>query len=320
MPIARINLFLPTTMQMNLYNQTSYYSGKVREVYGIGADKILLIASDRISAFDHILDREIPYKGQVLNQLAAYFLVATKDIIPNWWMDSPLANVSYGLRCAPIPIEVIVRGNLAGHAWREYEKGSRTLCGINLPEGMKKNESFPKPIITPSTKAEEGHDEDISREEILNQGIVSPELYAQIEEAALALFQRGREMAEESGLHLVDTKYEFGIYNDQLFLMDEIHTPDSSRYWELEGLDSKIENSEAPDQLSKEFVREWLMSEGFQGKEGQKLPEMSESKAMEISDRYIQMYERITGQNFEKVPPSKNLEQDLNAYLENIKD
>ncbi len=302
---------------MKLYGQSSHYSGKVREVYGIGEDRILLIATDRISAFDHILDREIPYKGQVLNEIAAYFLVACKDILPNWWLDSPLPVASYGLRCTPIPIEIIVRGNLAGHAWREYAEGKRNVSGVPLPDGMRKNEALPNPIITPSTKADSGHDMDISREQILTEGIVQPEKYAQIEAYALELFERGRAMAVQRGLHLVDTKYEFGFYQGQICLMDEIHTPDSSRYWELEGLDDKIRRGIAPDQLSKEFVREWLVSEGFQGKPGQKMPSMSAALSEEISERYIDMYERITGQTFVRHAPSRDMESKLNAYLQN---
>ncbi len=302
---------------MKLYNQTSYYQGKVRDVYGIGDKNILLYASDRISAFDHILPRTIPHKGQVLNQTAAYFLVATKDIVPNWWSDSPIAEASYGYRCEPIPIEVVVRGNLTGHALREYKAGKRILCGVNLPENMKDNAFFDTPIITPSTKATEGHDMDISKEEILAQKIVSPELYAQIEEVALRLFERGRTMADKVGLVLVDTKYEFGLYDGELMLMDEIHTPDSSRYFEKEGLQEKINSGDKPDQLSKEFVREWLMEHGFQGGEGEVMPEMDDKTVQRISQRYIALYERLTQQPF--LPShTTDPQQELNAYLEDI--
>ncbi len=302
---------------MKLYNQTDYYQGKVRDVYNIGTENILLYASDRISAFDHILPRTIPFKGQVLNQTASYFLVATKDIVPSWWLDAPIAEASYGLRCDPIAIEVVVRGNLTGHALREYKEGKRTLCGVSLPEGLKDNAFFESPIITPTTKATEGHDMDISRSEIIEQKIVDVELYAQIEEVALQLFDRGRKMADEVGLVLVDTKYEFGLFHDQLMLMDEIHTPDSSRYFEKEGLNSKIEKGEKPDQLSKEFVREWLMAEGFQGKPGQTMPEMDDATVDLISKRYINLYERLTQQGF--LPSStQDAELELNAYLQDV--
>ncbi len=300
---------------MILYNQVDYYQGKVRDVYYLEGRRIVLRASDRISAFDHILPAPIPYKGQVLNQTAAYFLVACKDIVPNWWIDMPTANSSYGFQCEPLAIEVVVRGNLTGHALRTYQSGKRTLCGVELPEGMRANDFFDSPIITPTTKAAEGHDEDISRDEILSQGIIEKKIYEDIERVSLELFDRGQKMAADVGLVLVDTKYEFGLYDGSLFLMDEIHTPDSSRYFEREGLSQKIATGESPDQLSKEFVREWLMSEGFQGLEGQKMPSMSSAKIEEVSKRYIRLYERLTGQDF--VPEdTSDTEARLNAYLQ----
>ncbi len=302
---------------MQLYKQIDFYQGKVRDVYTLSGQKILLQASDRISAFDHILPRTIPYKGQVLNQTAAYYLVATKDIVPSWWLDSPIPTASYGHLCSPIPIEVVVRGQLTGHALREYKAGRRTLSGVRLPEGMCDNDFFESPIITPTTKASEGHDQDISREEILAQRLVSESLYTQIENVALALFERGRQMADEVGLVLVDTKYEFGLYEGELMLMDEIHTPDSSRYFEKDGLQETIQRGDHPEQLSKEFVREWLMKNGFQGKSGQTMPEMDDDTVDLISQRYIQLYERLTGQVF--IPQKiADPEAALNTYLQDL--
>ena len=279
--------------------QTGVYHGKVRDVYDIG-DKLVMVASDRISAFDHILHNAIPYKGQVLNQTANYFLNATRDIVPNWLLASPDPNVSVGLRCEPIKIEMVIRGYLAGHAWREYSAGKRILCGEAMPDGMKESQRFPNPIITPATKAEEGHDEDISKEEILKQGILSKEIYEQLEAYTEQLFERGTKMAAAQGLILVDTKYEFGMYQGKVHLIDEIHTPDSSRYYYAEGYEDRLATGEKQKQLSKEFVREWLMAHGFQGKEGQMMPEMPNHFVEEVSDRYITLYETITGEKFEK--------------------
>lgn len=279
-------------------NQTAYYKGKVRDVYTIGDSILVMIASDRISAFDVVLPKGIPYKGQVLNQIAEQFLNATRDIVPNWLIATPHPNVSIGRMCEPFKVEMVVRGYLAGHAARTYSSGLRTLCGVTLPEGLKENDRFPKPIITPTTKASEGHDEDISREEIIKQGIVSKEHYEQLEKYTLALYQRGQEIANKMGLILVDTKYEFGLYKGEIYLMDEIHTPDSSRYFYREGYEERQKKGEEQKQLSKEFVRRWLIENGFQGKEGQKVPEMNEAWVNEISARYIELYEKVTGKTF----------------------
>ena len=279
--------------------QQSVYHGKVRDVYDLGSF-LCMIATDRISAFDHILPAPIPFKGQVLNQTATYFLEATKDIVPNWLLSNPDPNVAIGLKCKPFKIEMVIRGYLAGHAWREYRQGKRIICGVDMPEGMKESDKFPNALITPATKAEEGHDEDISKEEIIKQGIVSKEDYAMLEEYTLKLFAKGTEMAKERGLILVDTKYEFGVHEDKIYLIDEIHTPDSSRYYFSEGYEERQEKNEKQKQLSKEFVREWLMEHGFQGLEGQLMPEMPKAFVDEVSNRYIELYERITGQAFEK--------------------
>jgi phosphoribosylaminoimidazole-succinocarboxamide synthase len=284
-----------------LPGQTAYYKGKVRDVYTIGNDTLVMIASDRISAFDVVLPRGIPYKGQVLNQIAARFLEATRDIVPNWLMSSPHPHVSIGRMCVPFKVEMVVRGYLAGHAARTYNSGLRTLCGVTLPEGLKENDQLPNPIITPTTKASEGHDEDISREEIIRQGLVSEAHYVQLENYTRALYQRGQEIANKMGLILVDTKYEFGLVGDTIYLMDEIHTPDSSRYFYREGYEARQAEGEEQKQLSKEFVRRWLIENGFQGKEGQHVPEMSDEWLNEISARYIELYEKLTGQAFVKV-------------------
>ncbi|MEP0366144.1 MAG: phosphoribosylaminoimidazolesuccinocarboxamide synthase [Cyclobacteriaceae bacterium] len=283
----------------NFPNQTGKYIGKVRDVYSFG-DKLVMVASDRISAFDVVLPRPIPYKGQVLNQIAAIFLDKTKDIVPNWVVSVPDPNVTVGKKCEPFKVEMVIRGYLAGHAWREYREGKRELCGVALPEGLKENDKLPSPIITPSTKADEGHDEDISKEEILTQGIVSKEEYEQLEKYTYALFQRGTELAHEQGLILVDTKYEFGNFKGEITLIDEVHTPDSSRYFYAEGYADRQAKGEAQKQLSKEFVRQWLISNGFQGKEGQQVPEMDDTFVTSVSDRYIELFEKITGQNFVK--------------------
>lgn len=279
--------------------QTKFYRGKVRDVYTIDS-QLVMVASDRISAFDHILPRPIPYKGQVLNQIAGYFLNATKDLVPNWVLASPDPNVTVGKACQPYKVEMVIRGYLTGHAWRVYKAGGRVLCGVHLPEGMSENDPFPTPIITPATKAEEGHDEDISREEIIKQGIVPEAEYLQLEKYTRALFQRGTEMAAEQGLILVDTKYEFGKSEDKIFLIDEIHTPDSSRYFYKDGYEERQQKGERQKQLSKEFVREWLMANGFQGKEGQVMPTMPDDFVDQVSERYIELFEKITGQQFNK--------------------
>lgn len=287
-----------------LPGQTSFYRGKVRDVYFLG-DRLVSVASDRISAFDHILPKPIPYKGQVLNQLAAHFLEATRDICPNWLQAVPDPNASAGLLCKPIRIEMVIRAYLTGHAWRVYKSGRRELCGVTLPGGMKEHDRFPSPIITPATKAEEGHDEDISREEIIRRGLVSEEDYTLMEQYTHALFRRGTEMAARQGLILVDTKYEFGKKDGRIFLIDEIHTPDSSRYFYLEGYEERQERGEVQKQLSKEFVREWLMANGFQGLEGQLMPAMPDSFVKQVSERYIELFERVTGLPSEKADTSQ---------------
>ena len=275
--------------------QTGFYRGKVRDVYYFD-DELVMVASDRISAFDFILPRPIPYKGQVLNQIAARNLEATQDIVPNWVSAVPDPNVAVGKACVTYPIEMVIRGYLAGHAWREYRAGKRMLCGMPLPEGLKENDRLPEPIITPATKAEEGHDEDISREEIIAQGLVPEQEYIQLENYTKKLFQRGTELAAKQGLILVDTKYEFGKLNNTIYLIDEIHTPDSSRYFYQQGYEERQASGEAQKQLSKEFVRQWLISEGFQGLEGQKMPEMSDDVVESISQRYQELYESFTGE------------------------
>ena len=278
--------------------QTNFYKGKVRDVYTIKNQLLVMIASDRISAFDVILPKPIPNKGQVLNQVAAYMLNATKDICKNWLLETPAPNVSIGYKCEPFKVEMVVRGNLTGHAWRTYSSGERKLCGVPLPEGLKENDYFPRPIITPSTKAAEGHDEDISREEIIKRNIVSEEDYAQMEKYALQLFERGKELAAKRGLILVDTKYEFGKLNDEVILIDEIHTPDSSRYFYADGFEERQQKGEKQKQLSKEFVREWLIENNFMGKEGQQVPEMSDEWISIIRNRYIELYEKLIGEKF----------------------
>lgn len=285
---------------MHLSGQTNFYKGKVRDVYTINDKYLVMMVSDRISAFDVVLPRPIPYKGQVLNQIAAQFLDATKDIVPNWMISTPLPNATIGYKCEPYPVEMVVRGNLAGHAWRTYKSGKRELCGVALPEGLRENDFFESPIITPTTKAHEGHDEDISRDEIISSGLVSKDEYEQLEKYTLALFERGREIAKIRGLILVDTKYEFGRIGDTIYLIDEIHTPDSSRYFYMEGYEERQRKGEAQKQLSKEFVREWLMENGFQGKEGQQVPEMTEEVIGRISERYIELFEVVTGKTFQK--------------------
>lgn len=291
--------------------QTNFYKGKVRDVYTISNQFMAMVVTDRISAFDVVLPEAIPFKGQVLNQIAAKFLDATKDIVPNWVLAVPDEMVTIGRICEPFKVEMVIRGYLAGHAWREYSAGKRSVCGVELPEGLKENDKLPQPIITPTTKAAVGHDEDISKADILAKGIVSPEDYEQLEQYTHALFQRGTEIAAASGLILVDTKYEFGKVADQIYLIDEIHTPDSSRYFYAEGYQERQDSGTAQKQLSKEFVRKWLIENGFQGKEGQVVPEMTPEIIQSISERYIELYEQITGDKF-----IKNESQDVSSRIE----
>lgn len=295
--------------------QKNVYHGKVRDVYTLENDLMVMVVSDRISAFDVVLPKGIPYKGQVLNQLASKFLSATEDIIDNWKIASPDPMVSVGHKCEPFKVEMVIRGYLTGHAWRTYKSGLRELCGVALPEGMKEHQKFPEPIITPSTKADEGHDEDISREDIIAKGIVSEEDYAQMEKYTRAIFQRGTEIAAKQGLILVDTKYEFGKKDGKIYLIDEIHTPDSSRYFYADGYEERLANDEPQKQLSKEFVREWLMENGFQGKEGQQVPEMTPEIVNSISERYIELYERVSGEKFEKATDTSSV---LNRIEKNV--
>ena len=303
-----------TSTNFNFPGQKQVYNGKVRDVYFIGDDQLVMVATDRISAFDVILPKGIPFKGQILNQIAAKFLDATTDIVPNWKQATPDPMVTIGIRCEGYPIEMIVRGYLCGSAWRAYKSGVREICGVALPEGMRENEQFPTPIITPTTKAEIGaHDEDISREQIISQGLVSEAEYAQLEKYALALFQRGQEIAAKQGLILVDTKYEFGKKGEQIILMDEVHTPDSSRYFYADEYEERFQAGLPQKQLSKEFVREWLIENGFQGKEGQQVPEMTDEVVAGITDRYVELYECITG---EKLVIEASTE-DLTARIEN---
>lgn len=296
--------------QLEFPNQSSFYQGKVRDVYSF--DKyLLMITSDRISAFDVVLPRLIPYKGQVLNQIASYFLEATSDILPNWLIKSPAPNASFGIKCEAIPIEMVVRGYMVGHLWREYKSGKRSVCGVTLPEGLVENQQLPNPIITPTTKASEGHDEDISIEEIIKQGIVSAELMEELCRLTFALFQRGQEMAASKNLILVDTKYEFGLFENKVMLMDEIHTPDSSRYFYNESYADLFSKGLPQKQLSKEFVREWLIANNFQGKENQQIPVITDEFVAQISDRYILLYEEITGRTFERSQISDNYVTDI---------
>ncbi|MEN9699431.1 MAG: hypothetical protein RLZZ301_629 [Bacteroidota bacterium] len=307
-----------TSSNFQFDGQTHVYNGKVRDVYTLANDILVMVASDRISAFDHILPKGIPYKGQVLNQVATYFLNATKDIVPNWLVATPDPSVAVGYACEPIRVEMVIRGYLAGHAAREYKVGKRLLCGVALPEGLRENDRLPQPIITPATKADEGHDEDISREDILAKGIVPQAIYEQMERYTYALFERGTQMAAERGLILVDTKYEFGLRNGEVILIDEIHTPDSSRYFYADGYEARQTAGETQKQLSKEFVRQWLIENGFQGLEGQQMPFMPDEFVALVSERYIELYERITGQTFEKADTSQietRIANHVNAYL-----
>ncbi|MEE0916702.1 MAG: phosphoribosylaminoimidazolesuccinocarboxamide synthase [Bacteroidales bacterium] len=309
-----------TSTNFNFENQKSLYVGKVRDVYNIADEMLVMVVSDRISAFDVVLPKGIPFKGQILNTIAAKFLDATADIVPNWKISTPDPMVTLGKKCEPLKLEVIVRGYLAGSAWREYQSGMRELCGIKLPEGMKENDKFPTPIITPTTKADEGHDENISKEEAIAQGIVSAEDYALLEKYAIALFQRGTEIATKRGLILVDTKYEFGKIGNEIILIDEIHTPDSSRYFYADGYEERQAKGEKQRQLSKEFVREWLMENGFQGKEGQKVPEMTEEIVNSISERYMELYEQITGEKFERGDSTNVIERIENNVSKALKE
>ena len=302
--------------------QVSVYHGKVRDVYDINDDLMVMVATDRISAFDVILPKGIPFKGQVLNQIAATFLDATADIVPNWKLATPDPMVTVGLKCEGFRVEMIIRGYLTGSAWRDYKDGCRELCGVKLPEGMKENQKFPEPIITPTTKAEAGHDENISREEIIKQGIVSKEDYETMERYTRALFARGSERAAKKGLILVDTKYEFGKRDGKVYLIDEIHTPDSSRYFYADGYEERFEKGEAQRQLSKEFVRQWLIENGFMGKAGQTVPEMTDEYCQSVSDRYIELYEHITGLNFQKeehTDIAARIEKNVTEYLNSLK-
>ncbi|MBX9851123.1 MAG: phosphoribosylaminoimidazolesuccinocarboxamide synthase [Cytophagaceae bacterium] len=302
--------------RFKLPGQTAFYKGKVRDVYSVG-DKLVVVASDRISAFDVVLPKAIPYKGQVLNQIAAKFLAATRDIVPNWLLEVPDPNVTIGKKCIAQPVEMVIRGYLAGHAWREYSAGKRTLCGVSLPEGLKENDKLPQPIITPTTKASEGHDEDISREEILKRGLVTREDYEKMEAYTQALFKKGTEMAAARGLILVDTKYEFGKFGNEIYLIDEVHTPDSSRYFYKDGYEERQKNGEKQKQLSKEFVRQWLIENGFQGKEGQSVPEMTDRIVESISNRYIELFEQVTGEKFIKANP-ESIEKRIEENILNV--
>ena len=306
--------------EFNFPNQSNLYKGKVRDVYTINEDKLIMIATDRISAFDFVLPKGIPFKGQVLNQIASTFLKATNDIVPNWLEATPDPSVSVGKRCEPFKVEMVIRGYLTGHAWREYRDGKRTICGVTMPDGMKENDRFPAPLITPTTKAEVGHDEDISREEILKQGIVAEDDYVQLENYTIKLFKRGTEIAVERGLILVDTKYEFGKDSEGVItLIDEIHTPDSSRYFYKDGYQESQDKGEKQKQLSKEFVRQWLIENGFQGKEGQVIPFMSEEFVASVSERYIELFEHITGEEFVKQEVDdvlKRVENNILNYLQ----
>ena len=311
-----------TATHFNFPKQKKYYKGKVRDVYTIDDKMLVMVVSDRISAFDVVLPNGIPYKGQVLNQIAAKFLKATEDIVPNWVVAVPDPMVTAGILCDAFKVEMVIRGYLSGHAWREYKAGKRMVCGVPMPDGMKENDKFSQPIITPTTKASVGHDEDISKEEILKQGIVSREDYEMLEKYTRAVFQRGTEIAAKMGLILVDTKYEFGKKDGKIYLIDEIHTPDSSRYFYKEGYEQRQQKGEAQKQLSKEFVREWLMDNGFQGKDGQKIPEMTDEIIRSISDRYIELYEKIVGDKFVKADMSDVLtrvEKNINDFLATVK-
>jgi phosphoribosylaminoimidazole-succinocarboxamide synthase len=309
-----------TSTDFNFPGQKGVYHGKVRDVYNINDNYMVMVVTDRISAFDVVLPRGIPYKGQVLNQIASKSLDDTSDIVPNWKISTPDPNVTIGHFATPFKVEMVIRGCLTGHAWREYKSGKRTLCGVPLPEGMKEHQKFEEPIVTPTTKAEEGHDEDISKEEIISQGLVSREDYEKLEMYTRKLFQRGSEIADKMGLILVDTKYEFGKKDDTIYLIDEIHTPDSSRYFYKKGYEERLAKNEPQKQLSKEFVREWLISNGFQGKEGQQVPHMDDAFVNQVSERYIELYENITGEKFVRADINNMLnriETNIMSFLNN---
>jgi phosphoribosylaminoimidazole-succinocarboxamide synthase len=305
-----------TETNFQFKNQVSKYRGKVRDAYNIDNKLMVMVATDRISAFDVVLPKGIPSKGRVLNQIAAYFLDATSDIVPNWKLATPHPMVTVGRKAEPLKVEVIVRGYIAGSAWREYAAGAREICGVALPEGLKENQKLPTPILTPTTKADEGHDQNISREEIIAQGIVAKEVYDQVEKYALALFARGTEMAAKQGLILVDTKYEFGLLDGKVILIDEIHTPDSSRYFYAEGYEERLAANEPQKQLSKEFVRQWLVANGFMGKEGQQVPEMTDEYCREVSERYIELYEHVTGRKFDRAAEGEDTEKSICEKVE----
>ena len=318
METTQKNMEAITKTDFNFEGQKSVYHGKVRDVYNINDDLMVMVVSDRISAFDVVLPEGIAYKGQVLNQLAAKFLKETEDIVPNWVISTPDPNVTIGHNCTPYRVEMVIRGYLTGHAWRTYKSGERMLCGVLMPDGMKEHQKFPEPILTPSTKEDEGHDEDISREEIISQGIVAEAEYIKLEEYTRAIFQRGTEIAAKQGLILVDTKYEFGKKDEKIYLIDEIHTPDSSRYFYSEGYQARQDNDEPQKQLSKEFVREWLMAGGFQGKEGQQIPEMTPDFVGSVTDRYIELYEKVSGEGFIKDASANVMERindNVSAFL-----
>ena len=307
-----------TRTDFNFPKQKNLYKGKVRDVYNINDELLVMVVSDRISAFDVVLPEGIPYKGQVLNQIAAKFLDATADIVPNWKVAVPDPMVTAGILCEPFPVEMIIRGYLTGSSWRTYKKGAREICGVPIPDGMKEHQRFAEPILTPTTKATEGHDEDISREEIIEQGLVSEDDYKMLEKYTIALFERGTEIAKKMGLILVDTKYEFGKKDGKIYLIDEIHTPDSSRYFYLDGYQQRQDKGEPQKQLSKEFVREWLMEKGFQGQAGQQVPEMSDEFVTSVSERYIELYEKITGEKFQKADISNvitRIEKNIQNFL-----
>lgn len=310
-----------TESNFHFKGQTKVYHGKVRDVYTLDNGLLVMVASDRISAFDHILPKGIPYKGQVLNQVATMFLNETRDIVPNWLIATPDPSVAIGLACEPIRVEMVIRGYLSGHAAREYKAGKRVLCGVTMPEGMIENDKFPTPIITPATKADEGHDEDISREDIIAKNIVPEDVYVQLEKYTRALFQRGTEIAAKQGLILVDTKYEFGIRNGEVILIDEIHTPDSSRYFYAEGYEERQRNGQEQKQLSKEFVRQWLIDHNFQGLDGQTMPVMPDDFVEVVTERYIELFEKITGKTFEKSNTDniqERIQKNVDAYLEKM--
>ncbi len=307
-----------TKTNFNFPGQVSHYQGKVRDVYNIDGQFLVMVVSDRISAFDVVLPKGIPYKGQVLNQIAEKFLDATSDIVPNWKIASPDPNVTIGHMCEPFKVEMVIRGYLTGHAWREYRDGKRSICGVPMPEGMVENQKFTEPILTPTTKADEGHDEDISREQIISQGLVNEADYLMLEDYTRKLFERGTQIAAEKGLILVDTKYEFGKKDGKIYLIDEIHTPDSSRYFYSEGYAERLAKGEKQKQLSKEFVRQWLIENGFQGKEGQTIPFMSDEFINSVSDRYIELFEHITGDKFVKSDTTKieqRIEKAVNSFI-----